>query len=101
MSKFYVGQRVRVVKSAHAQVVGQTGVVEGPLDEWFSLLTGETFIGWPVALDSGYMGIHGKGFAFRADCIVPIDDDNTGLADWRDVEQMLPWKKSVTTFSHG
>ena len=55
MSKFYVGQRVRVRYCLMCpEYTGAETVITRPLEKWRSLRTGEWYMGYSVALDPSF-----------------------------------------------
>lgn len=97
MSKFYVGQRVRYVKHLPDADFTTKGVALGTL----GTVTGHGPVtGLPgefnyVLFDGSHSGWCTGEWAVADDQIEPVEDDGEDMADWRDVEQMLPWKREV------
>lgn len=73
MARFFVGQRVRLVKPAYLQNYGITGVIE-------------LFENWPA----GTLCTDGKPLVGDADCEVRWDDNSISAQHTSELEPILP-----------
>lgn len=78
MSRFYIGQRVRIVKSSWGYE-GKLATICGPFEPAaYNVFTGERWCGWPVDVDGiGPRTPIGQTIVARENRIEPLRDDDS------------------------
>jgi len=77
MSRFFVGQRVRVVRADYPENEGIEVVITGINQVGMSAIDGQTFVGYGVNITNRF----GNSAIAREDQLEPITDRNTKV-EW-------------------
>lgn len=88
MSKFYVGQRVRIIGSINGHFEGMTATVVGPLEPSFDEITGEFVYSHDVDVDGIGRAVGGSLIARRPCDMEPLRDD---LTTWESVRALTSY----------
>jgi hypothetical protein len=90
VSKFKVGDRVRIVGALAGNWVGMTATVSGPL-ECFPSTVGTIEYGHDVSVDGVGSTYNGKQIARRPCDMVLLRDDRPELTTWEAVRASCGW----------